>query len=120
MLVKNCMTKKPVTISPEEDVQFGFYLLKKHDVKQLPVTDNGNLLGIITERDLRMVIEKGYGIKIESTMSTNLYTVKENTSIESAAKLIQERKFNALPVINNNNKLVGIITVTDILGGILE
>ncbi len=120
MLVKDCMTKDLITISAREDVQYGFYLLKKHDVKQLPVIDNGNLLGIITERDLRMVIEKEYGIKIESAMSKNLQTITENDAIETAAKIIHDNKYNALPVVDKGGQLVGIVTVTDVVEGLLN
>lgn len=120
MLVKDCMTKDPISISETEDVQYGFYLMKKHNIRQLPVTNNGYILGIVTERDLRMLIEKEYGIKIESAMSTNLKTVPESYSIEAAAEIIHDNKINALPVVNEKDILVGIITVTDILEGLLN
>lgn len=120
MLVKDCMTKDLITISAREDVQYGFYLLKKHNIRQLPVTNNGNILGIITERDLRMIIEKEYGIKIESAMSKNLQTIIEDDSIETAAKIIHDNKYNALPVVNKKDILVGIITVTDVIEGLLN
>lgn len=119
MLVKECMTKDPITISTDEDVQYAFYILKKHDIKQLPVTNNGYILGIVTERDLRMLIEKEYGIKIESAMSTNLQTISEDDRIEKAAQIIHYKMYNALPVVDNTDKLVGIITVTDIIEGLL-
>ncbi|NIP31004.1 MAG: CBS domain-containing protein [Candidatus Dadabacteria bacterium] len=120
MLVKECMTKDPITISLKEDVQYGFYLLKKHNIRQLPVTNNGYILGIVTERDLRMLIEKEYGIKIESAMSTNLKTISQDKSIETAAQIIHDNKFNALPVVDGKDMLVGIITVTDVLQGLLK
>jgi CBS domain-containing protein len=120
MLVKDCMTKDPITISAREDVQYGFYLLKKHNIRQLPVTNNGYILGIITERDLRTVIEKEYGIKIESAMSTNLQTITEDDPLETAAKIIHDKKYNALPVVNKKDILVGIITVTDVIEGLLN
>lgn len=120
MLVKDCMTKNPITISEHEDVQYGFYILKKHDIRQLPVTNNGNILGIITERDLRMVIEKEYGIKIKSAMSTNLQTITKEDSVEKAAQIIHDNKYNALPVVDKEDMLVGIITVTDIIEGLLN
>jgi acetoin utilization protein AcuB len=119
MLVKDLMTVNPITVPPEEDVYYGFYLIKKHNIRQLPVVSNEGLIGIVTERDLRMLIEKP-PVKIKSVMSTNLYTVTEDTTVESAANLIKARKINALPVVNDENTLVGIITVNDILGGILE
>ncbi len=119
MTVKELMTKNPITVSPEEDVNYAFYLLKKYDIRQLPVVSDEGMIGIVTERDLRMLIEKP-PIKIRSAMSTNVFKVNEDTPAESAAKLIQERKINALPVVDDENQLVGIITVTDILGGLIE
>ena len=119
MTVSELMTKNPITVSPDEDVNFGFYLLKKHDIRQLPVVENDKLLGIVTERDLRMLIEKP-PIKIRSAMSTNIYKVTENASVQTAARIVQEKKINALPVLNDANKIVGIITVTDILEGLLQ
>jgi len=119
MTVKELMTKNPITVSPEEDVNYAFYLLKKYDIRQLPVVSDEGMIGIVTERDLRMLIEKP-PIKIRSAMSTNVFKVNEDTPAESAAKLIQERKINALPVVDDENQLVGIITVTDILGGLIK
>ena len=120
MLVKDCMTKDPITISAHEDVHYGFYLLKKHNIRQLPVTNNGYILGIITERDLRMVIEKEYGINIESTISKNLHTITEYDAIETAAKIIHDNKYNSLPVVDKGGQLVGIVTVTDVIEGLLN
>lgn len=119
MTVKELMTKNPITVPPEEDVNYAFYLLKKYDIRQLPVVSDEGMIGIVTERDLRMLIEKP-PIKIRAAMSTNVFKVNEDTPAESAAKLIQERKINALPVVDDENQLVGIITVTDILGGLIE
>ncbi len=120
MLVKDCMTRDPITISETEDVQYGFYLMKKHNIRQLPVTNNGYILGIVTERDLRMLIEKEYGIKIESAMSTNLQTITEKDCVETAARIIHDYKFNALPVVDKKDILVGIITVVDVIEGLLN
>ena len=119
MTVKELMTNNLITVPPEEDVIYAFYLLKKHDIRQLPVVADEGLVGIVTERDLRMLIEKP-PIKIRSAMSTNVFKVNENTPAESAAQLIREKKINALPVVNDENQLVGIITVTDILGGLID
>lgn len=119
MTVKDLMTVNPVTVPEDEDVHYGFYLLKKNNIRQLPVVSNEGLVGIVTERDLRMLIEKP-PVKIKSAMSTNMAIVAENTTLEAAAELIRERKINALPVIDAENRLVGIITVTDIIGGFLD
>lgn len=114
------MTAKPITIEPTEDVQYAFFLLKKHEIKQLPVIEDGKLIGIITERDLRMVIEKEYGIKIRSAMSTNIQTINENDNLEIAAETLIKRNFNALPVLDDKGELVGIIAATDIISGLLN
>lgn len=119
MTVKQIMTRNPVTVPPDEDVYYAFYLLKKHDIRQLPVVSDNELLGIVTERDLRMLIERP-PVKISSAMSTNVVKIDENESLIAAARQIQEKKINALPVLSGDNRLVGIITVTDVLSALIN
>ena len=119
MNVKDIMTTNPVTVPPDEDVYYAFYLLKKHNIRQLPVVSDNTLIGIVTERDLRMLIERP-PVKIRSAMSTNVFNIDENASLITAARQIQERKINALPVLSGDNRLVGIITVTDVLSALIN
>ena len=119
MLVKNCMSTYPVTVTPEKEVKDAFHLLKKHSIRQVPVVKDGKLLGIVTDRDLRVALVRPE-LTVEAFMSTDPVTVIEDSTVEEAARIIRSRKFNALPVASKKGELVGIITVTDILDGLLN
>ena len=119
MLVKNCMTPNPVTVTPEREVRDAFYLLKKHSIRQFPVVKDGRLLGIVADRDLRVALVRPE-LTVEAVMSTNPVTVIEDAPVEEAARIICNRKFNALPVVSKTGELVGIITVTDILDNLIN
>jgi len=119
LLVKNCMTPNPVTVVPWEDVKNTFHLLKKHSIRQVPVVKDGGLLGVVTDRDLRVALVRPE-LTVEAVMSSNPVTIIEDATIEEAARIVRTRKFNALPVVSKKGELVGIITVTDILDGLLN
>jgi acetoin utilization protein AcuB len=119
MYVRNCMTLDTISIKPSEDVNFAIHLLKKHGFRQLPVIKNDLLLGIVTDRDLRGVLNQP-NLPIESVMTPQPITISEDATVESAAQIIRSRKINALPVISKGDKIVGIITVTDILDGLIN
>lgn len=119
MLVRNCMTPDPVTIEPEENVRDAFYLLRKHGFRQFPVVRDGRLIGIVTDRDLRLALFRPE-LKVADVMTQRSITVSEDTTLEKAARIIRDKKFNALPVISRDGRLVGILTVTDILDGFLN
>jgi acetoin utilization protein AcuB len=119
MLVKNCMTPNPVIVTPEEGVKNTFHLLKKHNIRQIPVVKDERLVGIVTDRDLRMALVRPE-LTVGDVMSSNPMTIIEEATIEEAARMIRNRKFNALPVVSKRGELVGIVTVTDIFDGLLN
>ena len=119
MYVKNCMTPNPITIDADEDVKFAIHMLVKNSIRQLPVLKNGKLVGIVTDRDLRAVLEQ-QNLKVDSVMTPEPITISEDTSVEGAAKILRMKKINALPVLSKNSELVGIITVTDVFDGLLN
>jgi acetoin utilization protein AcuB len=123
MLVKDFMTKNPVTLSPGEDVRFAFNTLMDHKIRQAPVVEEGNLAGIVTDRDLRLALVETLnkpGLTVGSVMTPNPVTVNENSLLKDAAKMISKNKFYALPVLSDSGKLVGILTTTDILNGLVK
>ena len=119
MIVKNCMTSNPVTVIPEEDVKNTSHLLQKYRIRQTPVVKDGRLVGIVTDRDLRMVFIRP-NLTVNDVMSSSPVTVIEDAPVEEAARIICNRKFNALPVVSKTGELVGIITVTDILDNLIH
>jgi len=123
MLVKDCMTRNPVTFSPDEDVRVAFGRLTDLKIRQSPVVENGKLAGIVTDRDLRLAVVETLsepGLKVASIMTPDPVTVKEGATLRDAANLISKNKFNALPVLSPSGELVGVLTTTDILNGLVK
>lgn len=123
MLVKDHMTKNPLIISPDEDVNVAFNKLTDNHIRQAPVVEGGKLAGIITDRDLRMALlqyESEPGLVVRSVMTRDPVTVNENTLLREAARIISNNKFNALPVLSDSGDLAGVLTTTDILNGLVK
>ncbi|MCD6449618.1 MAG: CBS domain-containing protein [Thermotogaceae bacterium] len=127
MLVKDVMTKEVITITPDTSFSDAMNILRKNKIRRLPVVKDGKIAGIITEKDLLSaspsaattldIWELQYllnKLKVKEIMIKNVVTVKETTPLENAAKIMAEKKIGALPVLNDNKELVGIITETDI------
>ncbi|MGH7850826.1 MAG: CBS domain-containing protein [Thermodesulfobacteriota bacterium] len=123
MLVKESMTKDPVTFSPGEDVRVAFGRLTDLKIRQAPVVENGKLAGIVTDRDLRLAVVETLsepGLTVASVMTPDPITITGGASLRDAANLISKNKFNALPVISDSGELIGVLTTTDILNGLVK
>ncbi len=120
MFVKDCMTPYPLTVPPEADVKVTFNLLKERGFRQFPVVKVRKLVGIVTDRDLSAAITQEKHLTVADVMSPNPVTILEDKTVEEAAQIIHDRKFNALPVLSSKGELLGIITVTDVLSGLLN
>lgn len=105
----------PITLTIDNDVAFAKALMKKHKIGGIPViNEDDELIGILTNRDLRF--EKNNERAVAEVMtSKNLITAKEGTSLKEAEEILQKHKIEKLPVVNNDNKLVGLITYRDII-----
>lgn len=104
----------PITLPITAKVRDAKENMREHSIGGIPVVDNdGKLLGIVTNRDLRF--EKNNDRPISEVMtSENLVTVAEGTSLEEAEVILQQNKIEKLPVVNSDEKLVGLITFRDI------
>tara|TARA_B110000967_G_scaffold209348_1_gene265081 strand:+ start:15386 stop:16849 length:1464 start_codon:yes stop_codon:yes gene_type:complete len=109
------MILEPVTIKREETVATAKNLMAEYGIGGIPVIDNlGVLVGIVTNRDLRF--EKNNARLISEVMtSENLVTVAQGTSLKQAEVILQDNKIEKLPVVNDQNILVGLITFRDII-----
>ncbi len=109
------MIIEPVTVTKEETVLDAKNLMREYSIGGIPVIDKlGKLIGIITNRDLRF--EGNNARKISEVMtSENLITVPEGTSLKQAEIILQDHKIEKLPVVDDNYKLVGLITYRDII-----
>ncbi len=112
---ENGMIIDPVTIDPHSTVFDALQLMKEYKIGGIPVVnDQNHLVGIVTNRDLRF--EKNLQLAISDAMTKeNLITTKEFTDFEKAAEILQAHRIEKLPVVDDNNKLVGLITYKDII-----
>ena len=119
MLVSNRMTKDPVTVTGEDLLIQAQLKMQKGGFRRLAVVSDGQLVGIITDRDMRA--HAGYldRTEVKAAMSKKPITVTPATTIEAAAQLLLKQKIGGLPVVENG-RVVGIITTTDILQAFLD
>jgi len=108
------MIVDPVTLPENASVRQARALMKKHKIGGIPiVADNNKLIGIVTNRDLRF--EHFVDKPLDTIMTTdNLITSKEGTTLEEAEHILQNHKVEKLPIVDDEMKLVGLITFKDI------
>ena len=105
----------PVTITKDDTVFLAKQLMSAHKIGGIPVIDSENtLIGIVTNRDLRFETEQGKRIDAVMTKD-NLITTEIGTSLAKAEKILQQYKIEKLPVVDDNYKLMGLITYRDII-----
>ncbi len=121
MRVKSIMQKKLVTTGKDILLQEAGMLMKKHSIRHLPVVEAGQMIGFITESDLRQYSfpSKEKDIYVHEVMVLNPITINVNASIENAARLIHDYKIGGLPVLDKK-KLVGIVTAVDLLSAFID
>jgi nucleotide-binding universal stress UspA family protein len=113
------MTTSPVTATPKDSLAAVEAKMREGNFRTMPVVDDGKLVGIVTDRDLRN--NTGYLDHTETrlAMSEALVTVTPTTPVVEAARLLLERKIGGLPVVEDG-QLVGIVTTSDILEAFIE
>jgi len=111
---ENGMIYDPVTINPDKNVEDALNIMAEYKIGGIPVVNGeNNLVGIVTNRDLRFELNMQKPIH-EIMTSENLVTTDESTDLEKAAGILQHHKIEKLPVIDKNNKLIGLVTYKDI------
>ncbi len=127
MLVSNWMSKPVITVDKNDSMKEATRLFKENNIRILPVMDRENLVGVVTDRDLKRasasdatsleIHELLYlltQIKIKEVMTQNPITVTPDFSVEETAQLLLKNKISAVPVVDENGRVVGIITQTDL------
>src|SRR5690554_3476364 len=111
---ENGMIYNPVTIKRGKTVADALKLMSEYKIGGIPVVDeHGYLVGIVTNRDLRF--ENNMARHIDEVMtSEGLVTTNQTTDLESAAAILQQYKIEKLPVVDKDNKLIGLVTYKDI------
>ena len=128
MLVKDFMTPNVLTISEDKSMLEARELMKSSAFRRIPVVDDiKRVMGIITDGDVGRTspsdastlsrYEANYllsRLKVRDVMTRDVITVRDNSAIEDVAYILYKHKINALPVVNEDNRLCGIITDSDI------
>ena len=117
MQVHEHMRAAPITISADANLQSALRVLQERAVRRLPVTDDsGRIVGIVTERDLLLAASHYVAapVEVDSIMRRSVVTVSPDMPLADAAMLMVEHKIGGLPVLDAEQRLVGIITESDI------
>ena len=127
MLVELWMSKNVITVDVNDSMQGAARLIKEHNIRGLPVMENGKLVGVVTDRDLKRasasdattlkIHELLYlisEIKVKEIMTKDPITIPLDYTIDEAAKVLLENKLSGAPVVDDKGQVVGVITQTDI------
>ena len=110
---ENGVITDPFYLSPDNTLEEANNLMAKFRISGVPITENGKLVGIITNRDLKF--EEDFSKKIKESMtSENLITAKEGITLEEAKKILAKARKEKLPIVDDNFNLKGLITIKDI------
>jgi acetoin utilization protein AcuB len=130
MFVSKSMTKKLITVTRETDILKAGKIMRDNRIRHIPVVDDSYiLLGIVTDRDIRSAMpsvafedfnskeerNKLSTLKVKDIMTTDLVTVSPTYTLQDVLLLFQKHHFGALPVIDDNKVLLGIISIRDLL-----
>lgn len=110
---ENGVITDPFYLAPDNTIQDALNLMSKYRISGVPITVEGKLVGIITNRDI--VFETDYNRKISEVMTKeNLITACEGTTMTQAQELLKKHKIEKLPLVDKDNNLIGLITIKDI------
>ena len=110
---ENGVIVNPFYLSPDNYVYDANELMGKYKISGVPIVENGKLVGILTNRDLRFLTD--YNIKIDEVMTKeNLVTAPVGTNLAQAQEILRQHKIEKLPLVDDNGNLKGLITIKDI------
>ena len=129
--VANVMTTHPVSVAPEDSIQQTLEIMDEENFRQLPVTNEKELIGIITDRDIRSFLggrslsyleaqEVAMKTKVAAVMTDKPITLSPDDDLREAVELLLEEKVGGIPIVDPDGGLMGIITYVDVLRCFLE
>jgi acetoin utilization protein AcuB len=126
MRVVDVMTKDPLIVTPSETIAQADELMAENRIRQLPVVNRGELVGIITDRDIRSFLsgsllsapearEKALRTRIAEVMTSDPVTLSPDDNLQEAVELLINEKIGGIPVVDEAEGIIGIVTYVDIL-----
>jgi CBS domain-containing protein len=113
MLVRECMTKKPVTVEPGDTLVCADTRMNAGGFRRVPVVHEGELIGILSEYDLRYYLDSFDSFLVVAAMTPNPVTVSPSATLEHAVALLKKHEIGALPVVEHGS-LIGIVTASNL------
>ena len=112
---ENGVIVNPFYLSPEHKVADAEELMKRYRISGVPICEDGKLVGILTNRDMRFMTDSDYDQRISTVMtSENLVTAPVGTTLKQAQEILRKHRIEKLPIVDENNRLKGLITIKDI------
>lgn len=112
---ENGVIVNPFFLSPEHLVADANAIMARYKISGVPICENGKLVGIITNRDLRFMTDKDFSQPISAVMTKeNLVTAPVGTTLEQAQEILRKHRIEKLPIVDENGNLKGLITIKDI------
>jgi CBS domain-containing protein len=131
MKVIDVMTKTPLTLEPRETIGQADEMMARNHFRQIPIVEGKELVGIVTDRDVRSFLsgsilaspgarERALNTAVREIMTTDPITVSPDDDLQEVVELLIEEKIGGVPVIDDTEGLVGIVTYVDMLRCFLE
>ena len=130
--VRDCMSVDPATVGSKDSLQKVMSLLRRRDIRSVPVVENGRLIGIVTDRDVRQVAPayplfrdedeiRRYTehLTVTAAMTADPMTIAPDAPLVEAAKVLETYRISSMPVVDDQ-RLVGMLTMTDVLRVFVE
>lgn len=116
--IREIMTSNPSTIGPDKTVVDAARVMKQEDAGVVPVTENGRLTGMVTDRDIAIrVVAEGKDPKsttVQEVASKNLVTLDPEQDLDEALRLMAQHQVRRLPVVEEDGRLVGVVAQADV------
>jgi acetoin utilization protein AcuB len=112
MQVREWMSPDPITTTQGTPAAKAAHVMVTYGIRHLPVVTGERVVGMVSDRDVRSALP---GVTVGKVMSAPAYVVRDDDSVEGAARLMLSRRISALPVIDAADRLIGMITTTDCL-----
>jgi acetoin utilization protein AcuB len=118
------MTKSPHTVGRSQTLAHAHEVMRKHHIRHLPVLDGGKLVGLVTERDLRLIetlkdVDPSQ-VTVDEAMSQEVYSVTPDALLADVAKAMAEHKYGSAIVMEAGAKVVGIFTTVDAMSALSD
>ncbi|HHX39834.1 MAG TPA: CBS domain-containing protein [Armatimonadetes bacterium] len=121
MQVREVMTPDPVACTPDDRVETAAKIMMDRDCGAVPIVDTQDcrhLVGIVTDRDIVMRLiarqRNPIGVPLRECMTTPVFTVRPDDSVEEVVRVMEEKQVRRVPVVDNGNVLVGIVAMADL------